>query len=221
MFDIGDAASTIRTALRVPSLGERVTAHIEQLILEGRVRPGSRIIEESLARELGISRASLREALIALENAGLIVRETRNARAIRTLTPEDIVELYEMWTILEAEAAAMACRTATAVERSRIAEIMEEMEAATDRPTYHRLNLEFHRCLVAPCPNRRLIEAYDACLKQVRWAWALSIAAAGEPEISRVEHRAIAEAYFAGDAKRTHRLVRAHLSAGAERVAPQ
>jgi DNA-binding GntR family transcriptional regulator len=219
MLEISEALGGIRPTLRVPSLSERVAGHIERLILEGRVRPGSRIVEEVLARELGISRASLREALINLENAGLIAREGRNTRVIRTLTSSDIVELYEMWTILEAEATAMACQTATAVEQTRIAEIMAAMEAAQDRASYHHLNLEFHRSLVAPCRNRRLVEAYDSCLKQVRWAWALAIAQAGDPESSRREHRAIAEAYFARDAERTQRLVRGHLSAGGERAA--
>src|SRR5216683_1271204 len=109
-----------------------------------------------ISEALGGIRPTLRVPSLSERVAGQIVREGRNTRVIRTLTSDDIVELYEMWTILEAEATAMACQTATAIEQSRIAEIMAAMEGAQDRASYHHLNLEFHRSLVAPCRNRRL-----------------------------------------------------------------
>jgi DNA-binding GntR family transcriptional regulator len=218
MLDFSDAAGAIRLSLHLPSLAERVAARIEELILDGQIRPGARIIEESLSRDLGISRASLREALFALESAGLIAREGRGGRVIRTLTHEDIVELYELWTILETEGAVMACQSSSPADHARIAGIITSMDTAADRTAYHRLNLEFHRAMMAPCRNRRLVEAYDFCLKQVRWAWALAIAKAGDPAASQREHRAIAEAYVARDADRLRPLVHDHLSAGAVRA---
>jgi DNA-binding GntR family transcriptional regulator len=219
MLDLLEAAEEIRPSLRIPSLAERVAGHIEQLILAGRIRPGSRIVEEALARDLAISRTSLREALIGLENAGLIARNGRTGRVIGTLTQDDVGELYQLWTILETEAAAIACQAASAPDHERITGLMAAMEQAEDCAAYHRLNLEFHMALVKPCPNRRLVEAYVACLKQVRWAWALAIAGAAAPVISRREHRAIAKAFFARDADRVRQLVRAHLTAGPERIA--
>jgi len=208
----------IRSELHQPTLSSRIARHIEQLILEGRLRPGARLVEEQIARQLGISRASLREAIIGLEGAGLIAREGRSTRVIRRLDQRDVAELYEMWTILEGEAAAMACRDATAADQAAITRVMKAMEQANDRHAYHRLNLDFHQALVAPCRNRRLVESYDACLKQVRWVWALAIGAAGDPAVSRREHRAIAAAYFARDAEKTRALIRAHLSEGANRT---
>lgn len=218
MSDTLQAVGAIRADLHLPSLATRVGQHIEQLILDGLLQPGSRLVEETIARELGISRASLREAVIALEQSGLIVREERNTRVIRRLDKQDVRELYEMWAILESEGVALACRVATPEHHATIRSVMAAMETASERADYHRLNLEFHRALVAPCPNQRLVEAYHACLKQVRWAWALAISRAGDPETSCREHREIADAYVAADSEAVRRLCRAHITAGASRT---
>ena len=167
MDELVHVAGTLREAIQQPSLAARVEQHIEGLILDGRVSPGSRIVEDDLARRLGVSRASLREAMIGLEQAGLVTRSGRTRRAIRTLTGADVRQLYEFWTILEPEAAAIACVKATADDHARIRSVMAEMEAAADdRKAYRRLNLAFHRALVEPCGNgaaaARLFDLHQA-----------------------------------------------------------
>lgn len=220
MNELVQVADILREAIQQPSLAARVEQHIEGLILDGRVSPGSRIVEEDLARKLGVSRASLREAMIGLEQAGLVTKSGRTRRSIRTLTDSDVRELYELWTILEPEAAAIACLKATPGDHARIREVMADMEASSgDRKAYHRLNLAFHRTLVEPCGNVALLRAYSICIKQVSWAWALAISTANDPGISIAEHREIADAFFARDAEKTRRLVRAHLAEGGRRAA--
>ncbi len=218
MTDALQAVGAIRDSLHLPSLATRVGQHLEQLILKGLLKPGSRLVEETLARELGISRASLREAVIVLEQSGLVVREERNTRVIRTLDEKDVRELYELWAILESEAASMACPVATDAQHAAIRSLIAAMDDAQAATDYHVINLEFHRALVAPCPNQRLVESYDACLKQVRWAWALAIARQRDPGESRREHRAIVAAYVAQDASAVRDLCRAHIAAGALRT---
>jgi len=217
MNDVLVAFGSLRAELNVPTLSARLAQHIEQLILRGTLRPGARLIEETIARHLGISRASLREAMIGLEAAGLIAREG-NARVIRRLGDHDLVELYEMWTILECEVAAMACLHASASDRSALVGIMNAMEATKDVALFRELNLDFHQALVAPCPNTRLVDTYTGCLKQIRWAGAISLGVSGaDTKTSCREHRQIAKSYFDKDQQRVRDLVRAHLSAGAGR----
>jgi DNA-binding GntR family transcriptional regulator len=220
MLELSDVISFAKPSLQVPSLSERVASCIESLIVEGRIRPGSPIIEETVARELGISRSSLREALIALENMGLIVREGRSRRRIRHLDDRDVAELYEMWAITESEAAAMACQVAQVADFRAMQDLLDEMDGAAsraNRQTYHRHNLAFHQVMVRSCPNRRLLDVYVTCLRQIRWAWALMISGAGDPETSQREHRQIAQAYFDREADRVRALVRQHLSTGPTR----
>ena len=217
MNDVLVAFGSLQAELNVPTLSARLAQHIEQLILRGALRPGARLIEETIARHLGISRGSLREAMIGLEAAGLIAREG-SARVIRRFTHDDLVELYEMWTILEGEAAGMACVTALASDHSLIVTLMREMEVTTDLDIFRELNLDFHQALVAPCPNTRLVKTYTDCLKQIRWAGAISLGGTNsDTETSCREHRQIAQSYFGRDAQCVRELVRAHLSAGAGR----
>jgi DNA-binding GntR family transcriptional regulator len=217
MNDVLVAFGSLRTELNIPTLSARLAQHIEQLILRGTLRPGARLIEETISRHLGISRASLREAMIGLEAAGLIAREG-NARVIRRLGDHDLVELYEMWSILEGEAAAMACQQASARDRAALTKIMGEMETTKDLDRFRELNLDFHQALVGPCPNSRLLDAYTGCIKQIRWAGAISLGVKNEDtKVSCREHRHIAKAYFDKRAQAVRDLVRAHLSAGAGR----
>jgi len=96
--------------------------------------------------------------------------------------------------------------------------IMNAMEATKDVALFRELNLDFHQALVAPCPNTRLVDTYTGCLKQIRWAGAISLGVSGaDTKTSCREHRQIAKSYFDKDQQRVRDLVRAHLSAGAGR----
>jgi DNA-binding GntR family transcriptional regulator len=218
MDDVLAALGTIRPELNVPTRSARLATHIEQLILDGKLPPGARLVEETIARHLGISRSSLREAVIGLEKSGL-VRRDGNTRVIRQLRDRDVAELHEMWTILEAEAVAMACGHASARILASLRRTLELMDEVDDPAAFHRLNLEFHKTLVVPCPNTHLVEAYTSCLNQIRLAGALAFGRPSDMVTSRREHHRIAEAYFARDAHGTRELIRAHLAAGARSVA--
>lgn len=217
MEDFSQSLREMRNALAVPNVPDRAAALLEELIISGRVKPGSRIIEESLARDLGISRTSLREALIYLEKAGLIAREGKAKRIIRTASRTDIIELYEMWSILESEAAAAACELAGPDVVAELERLLADMDRATDNTSYQYVNLEFHRTLALPCPNSMLRQAYIDCVKKIRWAWALTIPQHSGRADSGDDHQRIFEAYVARDSDKVRKLVRAHLLRGRAR----
>ena len=215
MSDLIAAAQTIRETLRTPTLPVRVAEILQELIITGRIPPGERIVEEDLAKELGISRTSLREAMIGLESEGLLTRKEGRSRVIYQLTARDVAELYEVWAFLECEAVVNASINADTETWARIRDLLDRMDEITDQQTYHRLNLELHRALVERCTNRKLLSLYDSTVRQVRWAWNLAISQAGEPEQSQREHVEIFAAFKEKDTDRVRRLVRAHLVAGA------
>ena len=215
MSDLMAAARTIRETLRTPTLPARVGEMLQELIITGRIPPGERIVEEELAKELGISRTSLREAMIGLESEGLLTRDEGRSRVIYRLTARDVEELYEVWAFLECEAVVNASLNADAATCRRIQELLDRMDEIADRATYHRLNLELHRALVERCTNKKLLSLYDNAVRQVRWAWNLAISQAGETEHSQHEHKEIFAAFKAKDTVAVRDLVRAHLIAGA------
>ena len=218
MKNLLHAAQTLRGVLQTPLLAERVSTILEELILSGDVKPGSRIIEEDLARELGISRGPLREAMLSLERTGLITRRGRNGRIISILTPEDVVELYEFWTILECSAVTIACRKADASDYAELERLLDEVDRSADHATIYHLNRNFHEALITPCGNRRLLEVYQNVSKQVRWAWCLKIVKVGQTEQSQREHKEIYAAFRARDEDRVESLLRIHLGAGMQKM---
>lgn len=88
-----------------PSLGEQIYARLRQEIVAGRLRPGERLIELSIAKRFGVSQAPVREALRRLSQEGLAVGEPRRGTRIRELTLSDIQEIYEVRAELEVYAA--------------------------------------------------------------------------------------------------------------------
>ncbi len=220
MDEFTQALRSMREILAVPNLPERAAALLEELIISGKVKPGSRIIEETLARDLGISRTSLREAVICLEKAGLIAREGKTGRVIRTVSRNDVLEIYDMWAILESEAAASACTVAGPEALKDLRRLLGEMREASDRASYQFANLEYHRALTTPCPNVTLREAYLDCLKKIRWAWALMIPRHGARSDPGDEHERIYEAYAARDAAKVRELIRAHILRGRSTFLP-
>lgn len=212
--DFTKSLQSMREVLAVPNLADRAAALLEELIISGKVKPGSRIIEETLARDLGISRTSLREAVICLEKTGLIAREGKTGRVIRAFSPKDVLESYEMWAILESEAAAMGCELADAEALAKLRQLLQDMAVASDHQTYQFANLEFHRMLTVPCPNATLREAYHECLKKIRWAWAVMIPRHARRVDTGDEHERIYDAFAARDGGRVRELVRQHHMAG-------
>jgi DNA-binding GntR family transcriptional regulator len=213
-----EALTAAKGALRSPSLATRIEQLVEQLILDGKLQPGMRLVEEEFSEALEVSRTSLREAMIHLEQNGILERDRRGGRYIRTMSAEEIQDIYEGWAIIESEAASLACMVAGQDDYRTLDKLVDDMNHANDVAAYHRLNLEFHRALVKPCGNKWLQGIYQGCLKQIRFAWAMAVARAGDPEKSQVEHRQILDAYRRRDQELTRSLIHRHLSAGARRV---
>ena len=92
--------SAAQSSNRVPrrrNLAEDVAEHIRQEILAGRFRPGDRIDQDAIAVQLGVSRLPVREALIALDQEGLIESIPRRGAYVQRLEREDIADHYQLF----------------------------------------------------------------------------------------------------------------------------
>jgi DNA-binding GntR family transcriptional regulator len=97
IFAVPEVASSSDEALRA----------IRRSILDGTLRPGERIIEQRLATMLEVSRTPIREALGKLERENLVVRSGRSM-AVRTFTPDEVRDVYDLRAHLESYAARRA-----------------------------------------------------------------------------------------------------------------
>lgn len=157
------------------SLHDQVASRVRDLIIEGRLEPGSRIDEAHLIEELGVSRTPFREALRTLAAEGLVIVRPSKGSIVRKLTPEDVFSMLEVLGHLEKLAGELACQRASDGEVADLIALHERMMAcyaARDRMPYYKMNQEFHSRLAELSKNETLQEMQaniQARLKRIRY----------------------------------------------------
>src|SRR5579862_7683378 len=87
------------------SLRERVLQELRDSILTGRIPVGTRLLEDKISKELGVSRGTVREAFRHLQEEGLLTSVSRGSVSVRTLSPREVKEIYAVRAALEGLAA--------------------------------------------------------------------------------------------------------------------
>lgn len=153
------------TGLQRPGAAERVAAILRTRVVQGDLRPGERLSEESLGLTLGVSRNTLREAFRLLADNGLLVHELNRGVFVRTLTPDDITDLYRVRRLLEG-AAARRVEPRAVPDLSLVERAVSDGEAAAEEDRWAQVataDLLFHQHLVGLCASPRL----DALMQRV------------------------------------------------------
>ena len=152
-----------RTDWQDMSQGEMAYHRLYEAIRSGQFRPGDRLREIDVSKQLDLSRTPVREALRKLESDGIVEHRPRLGAVIRTLSTPEVVELYEMRLVLERTAAEMAAKHANAAEIDLLTDINAQIETAgTDPQRAAALNQDFHRCIYLATRNRFLLESARA-----------------------------------------------------------
>jgi DNA-binding GntR family transcriptional regulator len=153
------------TETTISKSGE-VTRRLERAILTGRLRPGTRLPEIRLARELGVSQASVREALQALESRGLVVKNANRGSFVIQLTTVDLTHIFQVRLELEPLACALAAAHLTPAILDTLHRCIDAMRSAAptrDYPSFQEADLRFHQTLWKAQPNRFL----ERCLESI------------------------------------------------------
>jgi len=154
------------------SLADEVTDQLRDFILTGHLRPGDRLGEAEISHRLRVSRGPVREALVRLEQEGLVVSEWHKGAAVVDLTRGDVTELATLRVALEKLAIAGACRSATEDDLAGLLDVVEQMRAAsagTDE-ALARLDIEFHDAVYRAAHHERLYAAWTTIRSQVALA---------------------------------------------------
>ena len=121
------AAKKTSEAMAVGS-SELAYRKIRQAIIEGRYQPGQRLIEQRISEEFDLSRTPVRESLRRLDAEGLVIIERNRGAVVRPVAREEILDLYELRSRLEALAAERAAARATAEDLAELDEAIAEFE---------------------------------------------------------------------------------------------
>jgi DNA-binding GntR family transcriptional regulator len=202
-----------------PQAGEAARAHaftaIRQAILSGDLAPGRRLVEEDLANSLGVTRQSLRAALLDLTAEGLVERVPNRGARVRVVSAEEAVAITECRMALEALCAVKAAQRITDTEAAQLRELGENLKrsVADGNPIrYSELNRELHRRVGAISAQHVAIGLLDRLHGQlVRHQFQLALRP-GRPEVSLAEHLAILEAVADRRPHDANLAVRAHLA---------
>src|ERR1700684_3706729 len=108
--------------VRTPS-GEHIASHVRSLIFEGVLRPGMRVPQDTIARNLGVSRIPVREALIVLEREGWVTNEMHRGAFINALDEQSVHDHYELYGLIFGFAAQRAASRRSAELPDHLAEL--------------------------------------------------------------------------------------------------
>lgn len=143
-------------------LADRVYEQLLQAILSGAVRPGERLIQEQLADEINVSRTPVREALLRLEQEGIIAPSGRRGFEVQELTPQVVADCYQAREAIEGYAARLVAEQADAATLAELEQRLLTEGAA--RPTVesaYEANRRAHRAVVEATGNSYLIDMFD------------------------------------------------------------
>lgn len=207
----GTAADAVS---RAPTAAGLAHARIKALILDNALPPGTQRLESELALQLGLSRTPVREAMVRLEQEGLIAITPRHGMRVLPIAVADMREIYDVLTSLEPMAAELLARRpdpAAGLGRLETAcAAMERALAGQDRPTWAEADEAFHLGLAELCGNRRLSGMVMQVWEQSHRARLFTLHQRPLPARSTAEHRRVLEAIAAGEAERAHDLYRRH-----------
>jgi DNA-binding GntR family transcriptional regulator len=186
-------------ALAETDLVGQVARLLTEAIVQGRMPPGSKLVEAGIARELGVSRAPVREAARLLESQGLLVASPRRGFFVRQFAADDIDQIYDLRLCVERHAGVLAARNLTPESRDALRKQIDVLHQTADLDDQARQveeDYRFHRLICEIAGNRRLLRLFDDLASELRMVIGLigrvyddphEIARTHEPVLAAIE----------------------------------
>ena len=167
---------TMSPPVGLPALAEtdlvgQVARVLTKAVVEGRLPPGAKVVEAGIARELGVSRAPVREAARLLESQGLLVASPRRGFFVRQFAADDIDQIYDLRLCVERHAGVLAARNLTPETRDllrRQIDVLHQTADLDDPARQVEEDYRFHRLICEIAGNRRLLRLFDDLASELR-----------------------------------------------------
>ena len=194
-------------------LGDQVKEYIIEAILSGEFKPGERVVESSLARQLGVSQAPVREAIRDLVLLGFLESEPYKGTSVRSFTPRELWETYTVRAALESLAARLAATRFSDQDAERLQSILDEMIAAGrqgDGERIVQLDNDFHEAIMQMSGNKVLYQLWKT-LQFGRWTIVTYRITDLDLEYLAVRHTDLLEALKSGDPEKAMHAMQHHI----------
>ena len=198
------------------SLVEEAYRALKLAIRENVFPPGHQAAEADIAEQLGMSRTPVHEAIIRLQEEGLVQVLPRRGVLICPISVDDMREIYDVLIAVEGMAASLLARSAmdtglaaaSALEGETAA--MENALRGSDLVTWAAADDRFHQLLTERCGNRRLARMATTVMDQFHRARLFTLHLRPAPTASTAEHRQITDAIRSGNAVEAEAAARSH-----------
>lgn len=202
---------------------EAVYQSVRSAVLTGAIRPGEMLRQDGLAKQHGVSKIAVREALQRLEGEGLVVLNPRRGYTVVALDPDEIVEIFEVRMFVEERAAYAATLKRTEEDVVKLRSLISRLDTIKlvgpeDIIQWSNLNFEFHETLFAASGRRHLRRVASSLRAAVEPYIRVEVYITGEPQEAQGEHHQIMQAFAEGDAPRVAKLSRDHCEHTARRL---
>jgi DNA-binding GntR family transcriptional regulator len=189
------------------SISEKAYEILANLIIENKLQPGERLPEEQLAKNLGISRTPLREAMSRLVKDGLITLSPRKGAHVSTFQLDDVMEVYDIRMVLEG----LAARLAAPHLDPEILNRLRGRFAGKDMEALIQADTELHDLVIRHCGNRRLQEFLGALHNLIQVFRVSGYGSAQRSVRATSDHLAMIDALLNHDGESAERLMKDHI----------
>ena len=217
-------ARALKPVLR-RSVADDALDHLRKAIIAGAYAPGDHLAEASLADQLDVSRAPVREAMFQLEREGLLIFDRRGAARVREFSEADLEEIFTLRLTLEPTGARMACRHFDASLAAALGANILRTLAATDLLEVTLIDVAFHDIVMQAARHSRLYGCWITLRHQLEyWLSRMQRTAASSGQHTREVtgdcHRKLLRALRSRNEQRAEQAMRTHIE-GWRRQLPQ
>ena len=201
---------------------DQIIEYIYDLVLDGVYSPGDRIKESLLARELGVSRAPVREALKELIANGIIDYRAQVGSFVADLSPKEIIDAYITRGVLEGYAIMETRETFSGEEIETLEEMTEKMQRQAEkgnRKTVVRIGDDFHNMLISKNKNMQLLEYTERLSLKLHVLFYKYWSNLYTPQEIGSRHMAIVSSLISGDPGKIEKSVREHYTETGAKIA--
>ncbi len=199
-----------------------IAGKLRTAIGRGQIPAGSQLVETELARELGVSRGPLREAMQRLTQEGLLISIRNRGIFVITMTEEEVQDMYVARTAVERAAAELILQKdggkEIAAQLSRVVKAMKKAADKADLDAMSEADMEYHSTLVAAAESPRLSRMHNTLLTETRMCLTALEQRYPDPHTRVGEHQAIADALAKDDQDLVGKLLIRHMDDALDRL---
>ena len=203
------------------TLVESAYQWIREAILDGNIQPGAKLIERELTQTTGVSRSALREALVSLDEKGLVQREPYRGYRVTNLTKKQVHDLYELREVVESQAAELFALRATDSDLKDLSvafSYLKDNIFHQDMAVVRRAKVNYYSVIYAGCKNVELERALSNLIERIFYLRGRSLLAQSRRKKSLAEFKALTDALIRRDRKGAREITRQHLKAAKEAI---